>query len=149
MLSVFKKFSSTDSRRTSGKGEMQVNRVADVVKWTGGIGSGDVHGLVSDDEVGTKRDIFARRDIFRKFPSLLFFASTCSITFKIIRFRLFARQCTASFSDRFIILLVRSFVFILSFSDFPNENLRFRGSLNSAKQLERKGYEIYWNLLFA
>lgn len=131
MLSVLRKFSSTDSRLTSGNGEMHVNRVAAAAKlFDDGIGRGDVQGLVSDDDVGMKRAILARRDIFRKFPSLLFFASTCSITFKIIRFKLFARQCTASFSERFIILLVRSFVFILSFSDFPNENLRLRGSLN-------------------
>lgn len=129
ILSVLRKFSSTDSRLTSGSGEMHVNRVADVAKlFADGIGSGDVHGLVSDDDVGIKR---ARNDILRKFPSLLFLASTCSITFKITRFRLFARQWTASFSDRFIIRLVLSFVLILSFSDFPKEKRRLRGSLLS------------------
>ncbi len=135
MLRVFKKFSSTDSLLTSGKGEIHVNRVVEVAKlFAEGIGNGEVQGLVSDDDVGMKR-VFARRDIFRKLPSLLFFASTCSITFKIIRFKLFARQCTASFSERFICRLVRSFVFILSFSDLPNENLRFRGSLSEQLKL--------------
>lgn len=49
---------------------MHVNRVADVAKlFADGIGSGDVHGLVSDDEVGIN---LALNDIFRKFPWLLF-----------------------------------------------------------------------------
>lgn len=89
-----------------------------------------MHGLVSDDEVGMKR---ARNDILRKFPSLLFFASTCSMTFRMTLFRLFARQCTVSFSDLFICRLVRSFVLILSFSDFPNEKRLLRGSLEFEK----------------
>lgn len=117
----------------SGNGEMHVKRVDDDVAklWPPlyGIGSGDVHGDVSDDDVGMKRCGFALNDIFLKFPSLLFFASTCSMMMWMIRFKLFALQCTASFSERFIERLVRSFALILSFSDFPNENLRFLGSL--------------------
>lgn len=70
MLRVLRKFSSTDSRLTSGRGEIHVSRVAAVAKlFADGIGSGDVHGLVSDDEVGMN---LALNDIFRKFPWLLF-----------------------------------------------------------------------------
>jgi hypothetical protein len=89
MLNVLRKMlSSTDSRLRSGSGEMQVRRVfARLI--VGGMGNGDVHGLVSDDEVGINR-VFS--DILRKFPSLLYLASTCSMTFKIFLFKLFARQ---------------------------------------------------------
>lgn len=79
MLRVFKKFSSTESRRISGSGEIQVRRVEGVKRWDdGGIGVGEVHGEVSDDEVGMNFGV-ALRDILRKFPSLLFLASQCSM----------------------------------------------------------------------
>jgi hypothetical protein len=47
----------------------------------------------------------------------------------MIRFKLLARHCTASFSERFIKRLVRSFELILSFSGLPNEKRLLRGSL--------------------
>lgn len=128
MLKVFRKFSSTESRRMSGRGEMQVSRVEALMKLCDGMGSGDVHGDVSEDDVGTNFGV-AFNDIFRKFPSPLFFESQCSMMLCMIRFKLLARQWTASFSDRFIKRLVRSFELILSFSGFPNEKRRLRGSL--------------------
>lgn len=128
MLSVLRKFSSTESRRMSGSGDMQVSRADGVMTMCGGIGRGDVHGEVSDDDVGMNLGL-AFNDIFRKLPSLLFFASQCSIMVWMMRFKLFARQCTASFSDRFISRLVRSLELILSFSGLPNEKRRLRGSL--------------------
>lgn len=77
MLKELKKFSSTESRLISGRGEMQVKRVAGGLE-VGGIGRGDVQGDVSDDDVGTYFGV-ALSDIFLKFPSLLFFASQCSM----------------------------------------------------------------------
>lgn len=112
----------------SGSGEMHVSRVDDVMRLCGGTGSGEVHGDVSDDDVGMNFGV-AFSDIFRKLPSLLFFASQCSMMLWMMRFKLLARQCTASFSDRFISRLVRSFELILSFSGFPKEKRRLRGSL--------------------
>lgn len=91
MLNVFKKFSSTESRRMSGRGEIQVKRVDDVKLLAEGMGKGDVHGDVSDEDVAMNFGV-AFRDIFRKFPSLLFFASQCSIIVWMIRFTLFALQ---------------------------------------------------------
>lgn len=79
ILKVFKKFSSTESRRMSGSGDMQVNRVVEgVMRLSGVIGRGEVQGDVSDDDVGTNFGV-AFSDIFLKFPSLLFFASQCSM----------------------------------------------------------------------
>lgn len=78
MLRVFKKFSSTESRRMSGRGEIQVRRVAGVKRLVGGMGRGEVQGDVSDDEVGMNLGV-ALSDILRKLPSLLFFASQCSM----------------------------------------------------------------------
>lgn len=92
MLKVFRKFSSTESRRKSGSGEMQVKRDAGVMRMFGGIvGRGEVHGDVSEDEVGINFGV-AFSDIFLKFPSLLFFASQCSMMLWMMRFRLLARQ---------------------------------------------------------
>jgi hypothetical protein len=117
----------------SGRGEMQVKRPACVVRLGGGgIGNGDVHGDVSDEDVGMNLGV-AFRDILRKFPSPLFFESQCSMMLWMIRFKLLARHCTASFSERFIMRLVRSFELILSFSGLPNEKRRFLGSLLSGK----------------
>jgi hypothetical protein len=78
MLKVLKKFSSTESRLRSGRGEMHVKRVDGVARLTGGMGNGDVHGEVSDDDVGINF-VPALSDIFLKLPSLLFFASQCSM----------------------------------------------------------------------
>lgn len=78
MLKVFKKFSSTESRRMSGRGEMQVKRVEGVKRFGVWRGSGEVQGEVSDDDVGINFGV-AFNDIFLKFPSLLFFASQCSM----------------------------------------------------------------------
>lgn len=75
---MFRKFSSTESRLISGSGEMQVRRVDGVMRWCDGIGSGEVHGEVSDDEVGMNFGV-ALSDILRKLPSLLFLASQCSM----------------------------------------------------------------------
>lgn len=57
----------------------------------GGIGRGEVHGDVSDDDVGMNFGV-ALSDIFLKLPSLLFFASQCSMMLWMIRFKLFALQ---------------------------------------------------------
>lgn len=78
MLKVLRKFSSTESRRMSGRGEMQVKRVDGAKRFCEGIGLGDVQGEVSDDEVGMNFGV-ALSDIFLKFPSLLFFKSQCSM----------------------------------------------------------------------
>lgn len=137
MLKELKKFSSTESRRISGRGEMHVNRAEGAIRFEGwGIGRGEVHGEVSEDDVGINFG-FAFSDIFLKFPSLLFFASQCSMMLWMIRFKLFARHCTASFSERCIERLVRSFELILSFSGLPKENRRLRGSLQSGKQFSQ------------
>lgn len=78
MLKVFKKFSSTESRLMSGRGEIHVRRVDGVKRLEEGIGRGEVHGEVSDEDVGINLGV-AFNDIFLKFPSLLFFASQCSM----------------------------------------------------------------------
>jgi hypothetical protein len=78
MLKVFRKFSSTESRRMSGRGEMQVKRVDAVKLFDEGMGRGEVHGDVSDEDVAMNFGV-ALSDIFRKFPSLLNFASQCSM----------------------------------------------------------------------
>lgn len=79
MLKELKKFSSTESRRMSGRGEMHVSLVEGAIRFEGwGIGRGEVHGEVSEDDVGLNFE-FAFSDIFLKFPSLLFFASQCSM----------------------------------------------------------------------
>lgn len=77
MLKELKKFSSTESRLISGSGEIQVKRAADGFGG-GAIDKGEVQGDVSDDDVGTNFGV-ALSDIFLKFPSLLFFASQCSM----------------------------------------------------------------------
>ena len=92
MLKVFKKFSSTESLLMSGSGEIQVKRVEGVKRLFDGIGSGDVQGDVSDEDVGMNFVFVVLRDIFRKFPSFLFFKSQCSTMLRMIRFKLFARQ---------------------------------------------------------
>lgn len=76
MLKVFKKFSSTESLLISGRGEMHVKRVEGVNRVD--EGKGEVHGEVSDEDVGMNFGVVFS-DIFLKFPSLLFFASQCSI----------------------------------------------------------------------
>lgn len=78
MLKVFKKFSSTESLRMSGRGEIQVKRVEGVKRLGGGTGEGEVQGDVSDDDVGINFGV-ALSDIFLKFPSLLFLESQCSM----------------------------------------------------------------------
>jgi hypothetical protein len=78
MLKVFKKFSSTDSRRMSGRGEMQVRRGDEIKLLVEGMGNGEVQGDVSDEEVAINFGV-ALSDIFRKLPSLLNLASQCSI----------------------------------------------------------------------
>lgn len=78
MLKVFRKFSSTESRLISGRGEIHVRRAEGVKRLEEGIGKGEVHGEFSDDEVGMNLGV-AFSDIFLKFPSLLFFASQCSM----------------------------------------------------------------------
>lgn len=78
MLRVLRKFSSTESRLMSGRGEIQVKRVAGVKSVFAGMGTGEVQGEVSDDDVGMNFGV-ALSDIFRKFPSLLFLASQCSM----------------------------------------------------------------------
>lgn len=78
MLKVFKKFSSTESRLISGSGEIHVRRADGVKRLDEGIGKGEVHGEVSEDDVGMNLGV-AFKDIFLKFPSLLFFASQCSM----------------------------------------------------------------------
>lgn len=75
----------------SGRGEIHVKRDDGVMRWCGGIGRGEVHGDVSDDDVGMNFGV-ALSDIFLKLPSLLFFASQCSTILWMIRFKLFARQ---------------------------------------------------------
>lgn len=115
---------------------MQVNRVEGVMRLSGGIGRGEVQGDVSDDDVGMNFGV-AFSDIFLKFPSLLFFASQCSMMLWMMRFKLLARHCTASLSERFINRLVRSFEFILSFSGFPNEKRRLRGSLFTTSTIRK------------
>lgn len=91
------------------------------------MSDGEAHGEFSDDDVGTNLT-FDFDEIFSSpLPHLLVavFVSHSSIMSVIILRKLLARFCTASRSERFSCRLVRSFVFILSFSDLPNENLLF------------------------
>lgn len=102
----------------SGSGEIQL-KFADAAD---AVNEGDAHGEVSEDDVGTNLTLFD----FTFSSALLVFESQSSMMSLIILRRLPTRQCTASRSERFNCRLVRSFVLILSFSDFPNENLLLR-----------------------
>lgn len=62
----------------SGRGEMHVKRLEGVMRLRGGTGEGELHGDVSEDDVGINLGV-ALSDIFLKFPSLLFLASQCSM----------------------------------------------------------------------
>lgn len=63
----------------SGRGEMHVRRAECVERLSdGGIGNGDVHGDVSEEDVGMNFGV-ALSDILRNFPSPLFFESQCSM----------------------------------------------------------------------
>jgi len=66
---LLKKFSSTESRRVSGRGEMQVRRevsmVGEIILMGGIIGKGEVQGVDSPDAVGSFRASNGVMDNFR------------------------------------------------------------------------------------